>query len=97
MTRGNKHQCYYCGQPESCTKDHFIPASKRGFLTVWACRFCQASKADMMPLEWLKYLKGHVLIDNNKLIRVESSVTSLWEKVMNREIPAAHNLKLMCS
>ncbi len=88
MTRGNPNKCYYCGQPEKCTKDHFIPVSKRGFLTVWACRICQASKADMMPLDWLEYLRKHVMIDKLTVARVENAVVPLWTKIMSKELPA---------
>lgn len=87
-TRGNPNKCYYCGHDEECTKDHFIPKSKRGFLTVWCCRICQHSKGNMMPLVWLEYLDTHPLIDKQHLVRVKTAVTSLWEKVMKKEISA---------
>lgn len=93
MTRGNRNKCYYCGQPEVCTKDHFIAKSKKGFLTVWACRICQTSKGDMMPLLWLDYLKSHRLINKETMDRVETAVMSLWEKVINKKIPAARSLE----
>lgn len=88
MTRGDRSKCYYCGQIEKCTKDHFIPVSKRGFLTVWACRICQASKGSMMPLDWIDYLRNHTLIDKNHVLRVENAVVTLWDKVLDKKIPA---------
>lgn len=88
MTKGNKFRCYYCGQSEQCTKDHFIPASVGGFLTVWACQVCQGSKKNLMPEEWLQYLDRHVMIDRITLQRVQEAVNSLWNKIQNKEIPA---------
>jgi len=90
MTRGNPNKCYYCGHEEKCTKEHFIPKSKRGFLKVWACSVCQGSKGKMMPIEWVEYLRKHPLIDKAHVMLVKRSVDSLWLKVLTKQIPAYH-------
>lgn len=42
----------------------------------------------MMPLDWIEYLKDHKMINKDSLAKVESVVLRLWDKVMNKEIPA---------
>ena len=78
MTRGNKYKCYYCGNIEKCTKDHFYPKSKGGRFTVYACQLCQCSKKDMCPTEWASvYIAKHVAITPESKQRIRCSVESL--------------------
>jgi 5-methylcytosine-specific restriction endonuclease McrA len=79
-TKGNKFKCWYCGQDERCTKDHFYPKSHGGTLTVYACSVCQGSKGDMPPIVWLKYIKNHRAISDEAKKRIETAVISLIEK-----------------
>lgn len=79
--KGNKNKCYYCGQDELCTKDHFIPKSKKGCITVYACTLCQGSKGALMPLDWLNYILNHNSITKEKKKRIDTAVTSLWGKI----------------
>ena len=76
-TRGNENKCYYCGQAEKCTKDHFYPKKDGGVLTVFACALCQNSKRAMKPLEWLSYVNSHVAIADSAKFRIKNSVKSL--------------------
>jgi len=80
MTKGNKHKCYYCGNEEPCTKDHFYPKSKGGRLCVYACGICQASKKDLHPLEWLRYIINHTAITDEAKQRIKTAVTTLHNK-----------------
>ncbi len=76
-TFGHKEKCYYCGQPEICTKDHFYPKSRGGNVIIWACAVCQGSKKDMMPEEWVVYVKNHVAFTPEIKVRIENCVYSL--------------------
>lgn len=76
--KGYSHRCYYCAKEERCTRDHFIPRSKGGKLTVWACQKCQDTKKDLMPLEWLGII--HTISEyEGKCERIKNSVLSLIE------------------
>lgn len=51
------HRCAYCGSNSLLQQDHFIPLSAGGSYTinniVPACKFCNTSKHDKMPEQWL--------------------------------------------
>jgi len=81
ITKGNKFKCWYCGQDEKCTKDHFLPKSKGGRIIVYACRVCQGSKGDMIPLNWLQYIQSHKAISEEAKKRIETAIVSLIEKI----------------
>lgn len=83
MKIGSRFTCYYCGQKEPCTRDHFVPKSKGGNLIVYACQLCQRSKADMMPMDWVYYLRAHPLINLEHVVRVDTAVRSLWAKILD--------------
>jgi len=76
--KGIRDRCYYCAKQEKCTKDHFIPRSKGGTLTAWACKKCQNTKKDLMPLDWLEII--HTIPEyKGKEDRIKTSVLSLLE------------------
>jgi hypothetical protein len=54
---GNREKCWYCGAEGPTTGDHFYPKSLGGRLKVRACTSCNNAKADLTPLEWMKYLR----------------------------------------
>lgn len=59
MIEGENKFCFYCGDyPEKLTMDHFIPLSKGGkhdiSNIVPACMFCNTSKNNQMPLDFMK-------------------------------------------
>jgi len=77
--RGNQYKCYYCGTEEKCTKDHFYPKSKGGKYLVWACRFCQSSKGNKMPINWLMYINNLNILTNEAKLQINKAVNSLIE------------------
>jgi hypothetical protein len=85
MIKGNKWKCWYCGNEERCTKDHFYPKSKKGRTMVYACAVCQGSKKSLHPLEWLKYIQGHVAITDEAKQRISNAVTSLHLQLKDKE------------
>lgn len=78
QTFGSKHKCGYCGQDETCTRDHFIPKSLGGKVMVWACEICQGTKKNYMPHEWVAYLRNHILFDKVMVDVVEAVVKSIY-------------------
>ena len=86
MVRGNKNKCYYCGQIEKCTSDHFHPKSKGGRLKVYACGLCQRTKADMTPTQFVEYIKGHIAINEEAKIRITYSIRSLIHLINRDEL-----------
>ena len=74
----NRHQCYYCGNKEWCTKDHFYPKSKGGTIIVYACSICQFSKKNIDPLVWLSYMESHVALTKEAKKNIKSSVLNLY-------------------
>ncbi|MDR3142926.1 MAG: HNH endonuclease [Tannerellaceae bacterium] len=85
-TRGNRNKCYYCGKDEACTKDHVYPQSKlrklhKNIETVWSCRFCQALKADMMPLDFLSYVDSHPALTAEAKRRYHAVIKTLLDKI----------------
>lgn len=86
MTRGSKNRCYYCGQEENCTADHFYPKSKGGKLKVYACGLCQRTKANMTPDEFVEYIRDHVAIDTDSVVRITHAVRSLIRLINRGEI-----------
>jgi len=79
LTRGQKGKCYYCGANEACTRDHVIPRSKGGKYTVYACKVCQSTKANLMPLEWIEYLKKSPMYNKDAIARIERAVMPLLD------------------
>lgn len=78
--RGNPNKCYYCGNLEKCTKDHFYPKSKGGKLMVYACKVCQGSKKDLDPTDWASnYISTHIAITSESKQRIRVAVDSLIE------------------
>ena len=86
MVRGNKNKCYYCGQEEECTTDHFYPKSKGGRLKVYACGLCQRTKKDMTPEQFINYMKNHVAIDETVKLRIIYSIRSLTSLINRDEL-----------
>ena len=86
MTRGSKNKCYYCGQDERCTADHFYPKSKGGKLKVYACALCQRTKADLQPEQFIKYINNHVAISDESKIRITQSIRSLISLINRGEL-----------
>lgn len=86
MVRGNKYKCYYCGNKEKCTKDHFIPKSKKGTLLVYACTLCNFTKKDLYPYQWVYYISNHIAIKEEIKIRVKNSVASLFKYIKNNQL-----------
>jgi len=84
MNRGRPDKCWYCGQEEKCTKDHFYPKSKGGNVTVYACRICQAAKGDLMPDKFVEYIEQHVLIKEEIKQRIHTAVYSLMKHTQNQ-------------
>ena len=82
-TKGNKDKCFYCGQLETCTKDHFYPKSKKGRIMVYACQLCQGSKKDMLPMEFVSYMGNHSAIKEQIKLRIKTAVISLLDKLEN--------------
>lgn len=78
---GVKSKCWYCGQHETCTRDHFYPISRGGRLKVWACELCQRTKAHRTPLEWIAYIAGHGAIDNAARGRIIQNTIRLWNEI----------------
>jgi 5-methylcytosine-specific restriction endonuclease McrA len=78
-TKGNKNKCFYCGQEEECTKDHFFPKSKKGRIMVYACQLCQGAKKDLLPMEFVKYIENHLAVRFEIKERIKIAVTSLLE------------------
>ena len=59
-----KGRCYYCGRPTSpkeLTMDHVVPISRGGKSSkanvVPCCKECNNAKKQLLPIEWLAYLK----------------------------------------
>lgn len=72
-------RCFYCGAMENCTRDHFIPKSKGGKITVPACALCQRTKRDMMPLEFVEYMQKHPAVKQSAARRIREAVKELLE------------------
>jgi hypothetical protein len=87
MVRGNKYKCYYCGQEEKCTSDHFYPKSREGRLKVYACKLCQRTKANMLPGEYMDYINNHVAIDKDVKIRITRAIKSLLKLTNDPDVP----------
>jgi hypothetical protein len=87
MVKGNIDICYYCGQEERCTVDHFYPKSKGGKLKVYACRLCQRTKADMLPEQYINYIENHIAIDSDVKIRIITAIRSLLNLSNGEDIP----------
>ncbi|MBA7539152.1 hypothetical protein ES705_31431 [subsurface metagenome] len=79
MKKGNPNKCWYCGQEEKCTKEHFYPKSMGGSIIIYACRICQAAKGDLMPNKFVEYIEQHDLIREEKKQRIRTSVYSLMD------------------
>lgn len=86
MTRGNKNKCYYCGVEEKCTKDHFIPKSRGGNYTVYACSYCQETKLNLYPLNWIDIIKWEKLYDEQTIERIKRAVFSLYKLAAESKI-----------
>ncbi len=84
MNKGRPGKCWYCGQEEKCTKDHFYPKSKGGTVTVYACKICQAAKGDSMPDKFAEYIEQHVLIKEEMKQRIHTAVHSLMKHTQNQ-------------
>lgn len=62
---GSGLPCHYCERlmvaysPTHPTRDHVIPASRGGRLTVWCCYQCNQIKGDMLPVEWAEYMLAY--------------------------------------
>lgn len=91
MTRGGRFTCYYCGQKEPCTKDHFYPKSRGGILIVYACHVCQRVKGDMHPLMFVEYVNGHNMFTFESKVRIARAVNSLWQLYLNGEVKITKN------
>lgn len=52
-----KQICTYCGSSWKIEEDHVQARSKRGVLTVGACKACNGSKGNKALMEWLRWLK----------------------------------------
>ena len=87
MIRGNKYKCYYCGQKERCTSDHFYPKSKGGKLRVYACKLCQQTKSDMLPGQYMDYINNHVAINSKTKVRITTAIKSLLKLSGNGDVP----------
>lgn len=60
-----KGVCHYCRRPfkaKELTMDHLFPIIRGGKSTkgnvVPCCKECNNNKKDMLPMEWVAYLKG---------------------------------------
>ena len=56
--------CYYCGEPvisKELTMDHIVPVARGGKSIkgnlVTACKKCNNTKKNLLPMEWDQYLK----------------------------------------
>ena len=76
--RGRRDTCYYCGAKDNCTRDHFIPKSKGGCLTVWACRVCQKVKADMIPEHFVDFITRSSIFSDEYKKRVSYTINSFY-------------------
>jgi hypothetical protein len=84
--RNSKNKCYYCGQEEKCTADHFYPKSKGGRLKVYACKLCQRTKGDMTPEQFVTYINNHIAIDPGSRTRITYSIRSLISLINRGEL-----------
>jgi len=84
MKKGNPNKCWYCGQEEECTKEHFYPKSQGGNIIVYACRICQAAKGDLMPDKFVMYMNQHILIKDEKKERISTAVFSLMAQTRDQ-------------
>lgn len=94
QTIGRSICCFYCGNLEQCTKDHFWPRKDSGRIKVWACRVCQGSKGHLQPLEWVLYLESHALINKQHVNRVRKSVETFIEKYASQHRPDPKDKKI---
>lgn len=85
LVTGNKNNCYYCGQVEVCTKDHFFPKSKGGTFLVYACAVCQRVKANLSPKEWVTYITFSSAFTVEYKLRVMDSVRNLIELLIKNK------------
>ncbi|WP_421977159.1 HNH endonuclease [Roseivirga seohaensis] len=85
MEKGTKYSCYYCGQMERCTKDHFYPKSKGGEITVWACSLCQNTKGAKTPTQFLSYVERHVAISTHARERFRNKIQSLIKYIREND------------
>ncbi|MFC1488754.1 HNH endonuclease [Thermodesulfobacteriota bacterium] len=67
-----KGVCHYCGQstqPKALTMDHVVPIARGGRSTksnvVTACKACNNTKKQLLPMEWEEYLEGVRLETDN--------------------------------
>jgi 5-methylcytosine-specific restriction endonuclease McrA len=58
-----KGACHYCGKttpPKALTMDHIVPIARGGRSTkgnvVPACKACNNTKKQLLPMEWEQYL-----------------------------------------
>ncbi len=84
MKKGNPNKCWYCGQEEKCTKEHFYPKFKGGNIIVYACKICQAAKGSLMPDEFVTYIEQHILIKEEKKERIRTAVYSLMAQTRDQ-------------
>lgn len=84
MKKGNPNKCWYCGEDEKCTKDHFYPKKFGGTLIVYACKICQSAKGDLMPDEFVEYIKSNSLIKPRKKIRIITAIYTLMFQTKNQ-------------
>lgn len=61
-----KGRCHYCGRPtpaKELTMDHIVPIARGGKSTkgnvVPACKTCNNTKKQLLPMEWEQYLQTH--------------------------------------
>lgn len=81
--------CWYCGKyipfhSKKRTKDHFWPKSRKGKLRVVCCLDCNRLKKDLLPHQFLAYLKKQKANDPEnaqKYGRMITATKSLWELV----------------
>ena len=84
MKKGRPDKCWYCGQEEKCTVDHFYPKSIGGTVKVYACKICQAAKGDLMPDEFVAYMNQHTLIKDEMKERINTAVYSLMDQTKDQ-------------
>jgi len=84
MNKGRPDKCWYCGQEEKCTIDHFYPKSMGGTVKVYACKICQAAKGNLMPDKFIEYIEQHTLIKDEKKERISTAVYSLMAQTRDQ-------------
>lgn len=82
VTLGLRSTCYYCGIMGPTTRDHFWPKSKGGRGTVWACCICQKLKTDLLPNQWVAWVKNSPNFSDQYKERIEASVKTLCRQIV---------------